>query len=1136
VKVPRAHGRVSPLLPAFLLALAAACATSSGPPSGVPAAPAAAVEPELRLGEAVERELAPGGRHGYHLEVPPGSYLRVTADPRVMDVALTLLAPDGSLLAAADGPGGSKNRELLSLVAPGGGSCRLLVERKDDGPAWAYRLELEEQRPARAEDATLVRAEALLAEGVHLSAAATPEANRAALDRFERSLDLWRSLHDAAGEAEAHLAIGRCRRALQQRAEAGASYERALALARAAGLRRQEADALEEIGSLQSRTGDPRAALEHYQRALALSREIGFRRGEAKTLYNIGAFHMNRGDVQSAIEPLRQSLALQKDIGHPLLEADVLNGLGAAFWYMGDLPEALTYFQRGLELCRLLGARKQEAAVVNNLAAIHRRRGNLQQALELYERSLALNRGLGHVADEAKVLEAMGSLFQELGDLDRAAEALRQALAIYRTADDQASAASALTSLGWLEHLGGDTAAALATFGRALEIARAVQSAAIEGLARHRAGIAELSRGETAAAIASLEEALRLRRAVGNRSEEASVLLDLGTAHAARGAREEAERHYAEVLERAQKIGTTALEAACLLRWARLDRDRDALAPARERIERAVGIVDSMRERAGGPDLRATFFAAQRSYYDLLVDVLMRLEEQRPGEGFAVAAFEASERARARSLLELLTAGRIDVVRGIDPALKERKEDLLARAAGVQTRLRGELAKEPQDAARLALLRAELVSADAEIERLEAEIRARHPRYSELHDPRPLRAAELQRLVDGQTALLEYYLGEDASYLFVATSERLAAYRLPAAAALADQVQQLRRSMQRPERRTEGAYRRLAHQLYEVLLAPAAEVLARKPHLVIVPDRSLHLLAFESLLTAAGTQRSLAELPYLVRSHSLSYVPSGSVLAELRAADGAGRPGRKRLVAFADPVFAGPAGGAAGGIAHASFGTPPAAAEPGWRRLPESRREVEAIGELFGHGDATLYLGAEANEENVKRAGALHAERLHFATHGFVDERHPELSALVLSNVAGSEEDGVLQVREIFNLDLDADLIVLSACETGLGREVTGEGLVGLSRAFLYAGASGIMVSLWRVADVSSRGLMVDFYRRSSSGMGQPRALRESKLAMIEGARWAHPFYWAPFILVGSAGAPLAAPVTEGAATRLMSR
>jgi CHAT domain-containing protein len=314
------------------------------------------------------------------------------------------------------------------------------------------------------------------------------------------------------------------------------------------------------------------------------------------------------------------------------------------------------------------------------------------------------------------------------------------------------------------------------------------------------------------------------------------------------------------------------------------------------------------------------------------------------------------------------------------------------------------------------------------------------------------------------------------------------------------------------------------------LIQPAGGLLAGKRELIIVADDALHRLPFEVLLGSPSTKAATVassdprRWPYLVGQFAISYAPSASVWASLRNhRENADAP-QKAYVAFADPDYD-RGGQEQKDSVIASLTRGDGGERLKLARLPHSQREVEHIARLFSKDEADLYLHASANEENVKAKDRLSRYRIvHFSAHGLINEHRPRFSGILLSTPAtgkdgktAAEEDGLLSAYEVFNLKLNAELVVLSACETGLGKEVKGEGMMGLMRAFIYAGAPSVVVSLWKVDDEGAADLMIGFYRHwQGSGRGKlskPEALRRAQLDAIK--QGSLPYYWAPFILVG---------------------
>jgi CHAT domain-containing protein len=626
-----------------------------------------------------------------------------------------------------------------------------------------------------------------------------------------------------------------------------------------------------------------------------------------------------------------------------------------------------------------------------------------------------------------------------------------------------------------------------------------------------------LSSKEFGEAAKALEQALPLRERSGDRFGEAMTRLELGRAYQGLGEVEKGATQIRSALDIARATEASFVQAAALQALARLDRDRANLLQAAAEIQEAIRILESVRADLPADRLRSSFFAAKRTYYDLYVDILMHLEDRVPGQGHAAKALLVSEAARARSLLDLLAEGRLELTKGIDPQLRQREKEIGSQLSQIQSQLIDELSAENPKALRIETLRDQLSQVEESRLDLEQRIRSAHRRYASVRYPQPLDLSQIREHLDEQSALLEYAVGEDASYLFVVTRENHIVARLPALAAIEPLTLRLRASLVKADRNTRNDFPFVAHQLYELLVAPARAALAGKSRLLIAPDGPLYVVPFEALLTAEAATRDPAAMPYLLREFALGYIPSASVLPWLAEPPPSAEIAvpRKRFLAFADPIY--PREISASAVLPSA---PPAVRGSETvigelQRLPETELEVEDIAGGYARDEYVIYRRGEATEANVKENPLVAAaQTIHFATHGVLDEERPELSGLVLTRSGERDDDGLLQTYEIFNLELSAELVVLSACETGMGKQVTGEGLIGMSRAFLYAGAPRVVVSLWRVRDDSARQVMVRFYEALERTGDKAQALREAKLSLI-GGEFPHPAHWAPFILFG---------------------
>jgi CHAT domain-containing protein/tetratricopeptide (TPR) repeat protein len=856
--------------------------------------------------------------------------------------------------------------------------------------------------------------------------------------------------------------------------------------------------------------------------ARQLYREAGVPGAEGRMLGDIGIIHWQLGRPAEALAYYDQSLLIRRATGDRHGEAMILSNMGLAYTATGRPRQALDAFQSALALWRRQGIRSGEGLTLHQLGYAQMRLGEYQAALETLRRGVAVSHAAQERANEAAALATLGTLYTHLGEEDTAFRHLAQARALFSALGDRRGEARTLLYLVKAYRRKGQLAEAVAAGEKSARLYRAMGDPTWEASARIQLGATEMDGGRSARASKELQTALDLARQTRDLNVEAPALAELGRLRLRSGEPGRAAELFAQALPLLQATGNRAGEADVHHMTADLLREAGDLEGALRESAAAVAIVESLRADVAAPELRATYFSGAHDPFDLHVDVLMRLHDRDQRAGHAAAGLETVERGRARSLVELLAEGRLDLRGAVDPATRQREQDLHARISWLQGRVVDLRLKGADPEAEAAALEKELEAAEGDRQRLEEEIRRTSPRYAEIRYPRPLDLAGIQALLDADTALVEYALGEP-SYVFVVTRAGLEARRIASEQAIREQVQRLRPALRRPGRLGRTTYLDAAHRLYRMVMSPAVPALQGKRKLLIAPDGPLDYVPFEALLTRPAPPTVADDgLPYLLRRWTVAYLPSATTLAGLRerrrsrAAD----QGGKALAVFADPVLPAAAGrhpqpaGSPG--EDALRGILDDVGLTGLRPLPHSRREAEGLAGLFPPGDVALYLDAAATEENLKTSGDVGSARaLHFATHALVSARRPARSALVLSRSPGSKEDGLLQAYELGGLNLRADLVVLSACETGLGRELKGEGIVGLTRAFLHAGAASVAASLWQVADRSTADLMLAFYRHRGQSSQKSEALRLAKLELIAGKRFAHPFYWAPFVLSG---------------------
>jgi CHAT domain-containing protein len=512
-----------------------------------------------------------------------------------------------------------------------------------------------------------------------------------------------------------------------------------------------------------------------------------------------------------------------------------------------------------------------------------------------------------------------------------------------------------------------------------------------------------------------------------------------------------------------------------------------------------------------------------------MIDLLMQVHRQNPSEGADAAALQVSEQARARSLLDSLAEARVDIRQGADPVLldRERASKMALNAKAIQQM---RLLRRKHSSTEAETLAEEIHTLTAAHEEVEALIRSKSPHYAALTQPVPLTCSEIQRLVlDEETLLLEYALGEERSYLWAVTPATVRSYELPkrieierCAHRVLDLILvrqgRLKETALQLRRRIDSAeleYRRQAAILSRMLLGPVSDQLESK-RLLVVAEGALHYLPFGALPSPARPGEDDQTTP-LIANHEIVNLPSASALAVLRNETRKRPPSLKILAAVADPVFEADDPRIGGNIS--SIHPVPKQGEGlAVSRLPATREEANSIMALVPQGMGLKITDFDANRTVVARPELAEYRIVHFATHGFLNGDHPELSGLMMSLVdeQGRPQDGFLRLHDIYNLKLPVELVVLSACDSALGQELRGEGVVGIVRGFMYAGAARVVASLWKVEDEATAALMKRFYSLMlEEGKSPAAALRAAQLDLSRQTRWQSPFYWAAFVLQG---------------------
>lgn len=1044
------------------------------------------------------------------MDAAAGRPLLAVAEQRGIDLEIRIEAPDGRELAWVDSPNGPRGLEALAIRPEVSGDHRLVVLARNRGTiAGSYRLEVRELPERTARERSQAAAELAASRAADLFRQGGRDARRSAVEEARKGLDRWREAGEEPGRTL--LLLGVLHRQLDEPAAALEALERARTRFEAEDDAAGVAAAWNEIGYLHWTAGRTEPAREAYDQALDGWRALGDRHGEAKALNNLGLLDHGQGRLRQALERYEPAADLFQAAGDLAEAALVRNNLAGVWDLLGEPRRALEGYGKALELLRQTEERSQEPRLLFNLAVVLRNLGELQEALSGYRQALDLFRLHGDRRGEGTALNALGMAYLGLGEPQRARSLLEQALALRRETGDRRGEAATLHNLGLVRDRLGEPRQALDLLQQALVLRESLGDRLGRASALEQMGAVHSSLGEPAEALRRFEAALAVRGDAGDPAGRGRALTSAAEAWISLGQPGRAADALRTALELLRAVDDRSSEARALTAWARIERAQGRPGEALALLERAFARIEALRSRVASPELRASYLAAQRGAYELAIDIRLDLHRLDPAAGHDRLALEVSERARARSLLDLLAAGGGDLPPRTEPALAQRRQLLLERAGAKETRRLALLAADAPPERRRQIER-ELEAVLLELQLVEGEI-AQRAAGPEGRAARTASAAEIQALLDGGPLLLEYALGERRSVLWAVSASSVEVFALPGRREIEDLVTRVYRRWSTLD--TQAGDNGGAAELGRLLLGPVASRLGSQ-RLAVVPDGALHYLPFAALPDPASGE------PLLAR-HEVVTLPSASFLAVQRQALSSRPRPAGALAVLADPVFD-PRDPRVRGTARAAGGAREAATRgaeddlPLFDRLTASRREAETIASLQPRGEVLLALDFQARRELVT-GGHLGGFRiLHFATHGTFHAEHPELSGIVLSLVdeRGRPQEGFLRLPDLHALRLGADLVVLSGCQTALGREIRGEGLVGLSRGFLDAGARNVIASLWQVPDRATAELMGSLYRAMlERGEAPAAALRQAQLAIRSRRGWSDPYHWASFVLLG---------------------
>jgi CHAT domain-containing protein/Tfp pilus assembly protein PilF len=919
-----------------------------------------------------------------------------------------------------------------------------------------------------------------------------------ALEQYNKAIALFKEAKNRLGEAQILHNIGIVYQMQRKYADALDQYEKSLLIKREIHDRREESKTLNNMALVYELLGQYEKALIQHEASLQIRQELGDRESQTQSLTNLGAFFSSRGKYDQALARFEVGLNLAREIRDRSMAASFLRNIGTIYIKVGKNESALERYKESLKLREEIGDKPNEIQMIGLIGQVYETTGRYAQALQYYLEGFTRARENQNNRGAAQMLGSIGNVYNHTGRYSEAVTQYGRALEAFKEIADQTGEAQTLLNIGTAYRELNRYDAAISKFNESRDVWRKIGSTGGEAQVLNNLGTVYQSKKDYLAALDNFEASLTLKQSIGDKEGEATTLANIGYINNLTGKTNEALSKYQSSLGISEEIGDLFISVRTYRFVGDLYRGQKKWDDAIKGYRKAIELTEFARSESRESSLQSGLLAQNILAYKGLAASLLEINSGQH------EAFETIERAKARTLIDLMARGDVKASRTMSEQDKRKDRELSGNilALTVQLNTARVRARSEADRRQIESLKHQLDKARADYDEFRRLLFLAQPQL-QVQQARfkPISVAGLAALFvrEPKLCIFSYLVTDDNTFLFVITRGK--GTRLQADLSIYtlhfDNGQPLTQE-ELSQRLTEfrlrytnesGIYRPHARELYKILIGPAERDLMGKSHLVIIPDGILNTLPFQALVDKQDK--------HLIENHSVSYAPSATALVEMmKLADS-----RKKAKKGSVPLFA---------MGRRTF---PDQAEYRNRDLPWAELQVQEIAKLFG---VTPFIDKEATRVMAMKE-MKNARYVHFATHGELNEASPMYSAVVLAK--SKNDDGRLYARDIIDMDLQCDLAVLSACETGLGQQVSGEGIVGLAWALFVAGSPSSLVTQWNVRADSTTSLMVKFYeplrinkRKTTS---KAESLRQAQLSLLNSTQYSHPYYWAPFVLIG---------------------
>jgi len=894
-------------------------------------------------------------------------------------------------------------------------------------------------------------------------------------------------------------------------------FEKSLSVAKKITDKKKQCDSLLQLGILYWNIGLLKESSVHYEHALRLAQRLDLKGMQVESqsaleiywLYEEGKRFRSSGEYSESIESFKQAIDLARETGSKEHELKCLRQMSVTYFELKNLQKYFSFNKDGLNIAQSINHRKEEGNCLYNIGLYYWKLDNYSKALNCFEDALKIALALENTEDESTCLTNIGGIYIKIGNYNKALEYLTKALTIDKQLGDNVYICTDLNSIGTTFRIKGlqsgnkeDFNKALDYFKDCLKLLKKVKDKRTEVEVLNNIGTVNTDLKKYNDAQKYFKLGYEKAGEIKDVEAMGMILNNIGIVHYNLGNYEESTKYYERAINIAIGIEGKKILWEAYLEIARAYEKQKKLMEALDNYKKSIDVIETIRSQIDLEELKAKYLGTNKRIdaYHYLIHLLISFPQSHPEEEYKLEAFNYLERAKARSFLDSLELANINIAQEIDFKLQNKEKELMKDISKLYAKL---LAVEHSSEEKN-VMNKKLKSKENELDSLKREMRTKSPAYANLIYPENITLYEAQRkLLDSNTAFFAYCLGKEHSYAFVITKKDFRIFPLPPRENIQRQVSDYLKVISDKENKNF----KQGYELFSALVLPGLDENIK--NIIFIPGDILHFLPFETLITQKE-KRS-----WLIKDYNIAYAPSISSLREIiqRKKSNGPKP-RMDILAFGDPFFGPWEAGENGKDIFQDYYTSSAF---NFFRLKYSGFEIDKISSLFKKRKRKIFRREEANKEQLINHSLENYKIIHFATHSIIDDNIPARSSIVLSLDEDLTQDGFLQMREIYNLKLNSDLVTLSSCQTGLGEFIKGEGIEGINRAFFYAGASSVLMSLWAVNDQASYQLMERFYFHLRSSDSIMSALRKAKLELIDSNTLSHPYYWAGFIVSGKA-------------------